>query len=105
MAARKVKSETPGSGASEIRAKPAVVELGTQPKATSSKPPYKAIMQEIAYIMSAITNQNVSNNGQNGARCNNGNRTFPNTKPKGQRKIKKICFVGDVEVLDMGGVL
>ena len=24
-------------------------------------------------------------------------------KPKGQRKIKKICFAGDVEVLDMGG--
>ena len=23
-------------------------------------------------------------------------------KPRGQRGIKKICFVGDVEVLDMG---
>ena len=24
-------------------------------------------------------------------------------KAKGHRKIKKICFVGDAEVLDMGG--
>ena len=24
-------------------------------------------------------------------------------KPKGQRKIEKICFVGDVEVLEIGG--
>ena len=38
MAARKAKTETPGSGASEVRPKSAVVELGTQPKATSSKP-------------------------------------------------------------------
>ena len=68
MAARKATTETPGSGASEVRAKSAVVELGTQPKATSSKPPYEAIMQQIVYLMSAITNQNASNNGQNGCK-------------------------------------
>ena len=28
---------------------------------------------------------------------------FLTQKPKGQRKIEKIGFVGDVEVLDMGG--
>ena len=55
--------ETPGSGVSEVRAKSTVVEMGTQPKANSSEPPYEAIMQQIAYLMSAITNQNKSNNG------------------------------------------
>ena len=103
MAARKAETEATGSGVSEVRAKSAVVELGTQPKATSSEPPYEAIMQQITYLMSSITNQNASNNGKNGARSNNGNGRFPNTKPKGQRKIEKICFVGDLEVLDMGG--
>ena len=86
MAARKVKTETPGSGASEVRAKSAVVELGTQPKATSSEPPYEVIMQQIAYLMPAITDQKASNNEQNGVRDNNGNGKFPNTKTQRPKK-------------------
>ena len=42
-------------------------------------------MQQIAYLMSAIINQNKSNNGQNGGKPN-----FLIQKPKGQRKIEKI---------------
>ena len=83
MAARKTKTETPGSSASETRAKSAVVELATQPKATSSELSYEAIMQQISYLMSIITNENGSNNGQKCARHNNGNDKFPNTKSKG----------------------
>ena len=56
MAARKGETETSGSGVSEVRAKSAVVELGTQPKANSSETPYEAITQQIAYLMSSITN-------------------------------------------------
>ena len=82
MSAGKTKTETPGSGVSEVRAKSAVVELDTQPEANSSEPSYEAIMQQIAYLMSAITNQNTSNNGQNGVTCSNGNGKFSNTKTK-----------------------
>ena len=103
MAARKAETETPGSGVSKVRATSAVVEMETQTKATSSEPTYEVITQQIAYLMSAITNQNASNNGQNGVRHNNGNGKFLIQKPKGQREIRKICFVGDAEVLDMGG--
>ena len=63
MAARKVETETPGSGVSEVRAKSAVVELETQSKVASSESPFEAIMQQIAYLMSTITNQNVNSNG------------------------------------------
>ena len=63
----------------------------------------KEILLDIfAYLMSTITNQNTSNNGQNGTRHNNGNGKFPNTKTQRPRKFKKIWFVGDVEVWDMG---
>ena len=94
MVARKAKTETPGSGESEVRAKSAVVELDTQPKATSSESSYEAIIQQIAYLMSTITNQNASNNGQNGSRCNNGNGKFPNTKTPRSKKDQKdmLCW-------------
>ena len=93
MAARKAESETPGGGASEVRNKSAVVELGTQPKATSVEPPYETITQ-IAYFMSAIINQNANNNGHNGARHNNGNGKLPNTKTQRPKKYKKgmLCW-------------
>ena len=89
MDARKAETETLESGASDIRAKSAVVELETQPKAIGSESAYEAIMQQIAYLMSAITNQNASNNGQNGARCNNGNGIFSNTKTQRPKKDQK----------------
>ena len=89
MAARKAETETPGSGVSEVRAKSAVVELGLQSKMTSSDPPYEVITQQIAYPMSAITNQNANNNGQNGSRCNNSNGKFSNTKTQRPKKERK----------------
>ena len=93
-AARKAETEMPGSGASEVRAKSAVVDLDIQPKATSSEPPYEAITQHIVYLMSAITNQNASNNGQNGVGCNNVNGKFPNTKTQRPKKDQKdmLCW-------------
>ena len=58
------------------------------------------ITQQITYLMSAITNQNTTNNS---ARHNNGNGKISNTKTQRPVKDRKIRFVGDVEVLDMGG--
>ena len=94
MAARKAIAKTPGTGVSEVRAKSAVVELETQPKATSSEPAYEAIMQQIAYLMATITNQNTNNNGQNGVRGNNGNGKFPSTKTQSPKKDQKdmLCW-------------
>ena len=44
--------------------------------------------------MSTITNQNASNNGENGARHNNGNGKFPNTKTQRPKKDQKdmLCW-------------
>ena len=94
MAARKAETETPGSGASEGRAKSAAVELDMQPKATSSEPPYEAIAQQIAYLMSTITNQNASNNGQMVQDITMGIENVLIQKPKGQRKIKRYALLG-----------
>ena len=56
MAVRKPETETPGSGVPEARTKSAVVDTDLKSKVVSSDPPYKAITQQIAYLMSAITN-------------------------------------------------
>ena len=64
MAARKAVTGTPGSSMSEVRAKSAVVGTDLQPKVASSDPPYEAITQQIAYLMSAITNQNTNKNSE-----------------------------------------
>ena len=69
-----------------IRTKSAVVELELQSKMASSDPPYEAIIQQIAYLMSAIIIQNANNNWQNGSRYNNGNRKFSNTKTQRPKK-------------------
>ena len=63
MAVRKAETETPGSGVSKSEPNQLVVELDLQSKMASSDPPYEAIMQQITYLMSAITNQNANNNG------------------------------------------
>ena len=55
MAARKAKTETPGSNV-PARVKSAVVGTELQAKAASSDPPYETITQKIAYLMSTITN-------------------------------------------------
>ena len=67
MPATKAETETPGSNVPKARAKSGVVKTGFQSKVAKSDPSYEAIMQQIAYIMSAITNQNTNKtNGQNG---------------------------------------
>ena len=59
MAARKAEIETARSSVSEVRAKSAVVGTASasQAKVASSDPPYEALTQQIAYLMSVITNQ------------------------------------------------
>ena len=76
MAARKVETETPGSNVSEARAKSTVVGIDSNSKGDSSDPSYEVITQQIAYLMSAITNQNKSNNSVG---YNNGNGKISNT--------------------------
>ena len=53
-------------------------------------------MQQIAYLMSAITNQNTSNNGQNGVRCNQWEwEIFLITKTQRPKKDQKdMCCWG-----------
>ena len=98
MAARKAETETPGSSVSEVRAKSAVVGTDLQPKVASSDPPYEAITQQIAYLMSAITNQNQNKNHEdNGSKQSNGNGNYSNTKfqrPKKDRKDIKCWGSG-----------
>ena len=85
MAVRKTENETPGSG--EVMAKSAVADLDSQLKIASSDPPYEVITQQIAYLLSEVTNQNANNsNGQNGPRHNNGNGKFSNTKTQRPKK-------------------
>ena len=90
MAARKTETETPRSNVSESRAKSAVVGTDSQAKVASSDPPYGALTQQIAYLMSAITNQNSSKNNEcNASKPSNGNGKFSTTRfqrPKGIEK-------------------
>ena len=91
MAARKAETETPGSDMSGARAKSAVVGIDSKSKGASSDPPYEAITQQIAYLMSAITNQNTNNNSIG---HNNGNGIIPNMKTQRPEKDRKdrICW-------------
>ena len=59
MALRKAETETLRSSVSEVKAKSAVVEADTDSleKKASSKPLYEVIMQQIAYLMSAVASQ------------------------------------------------
>ena len=43
---------------SEARAKSAIAEIDSKYKGTSFDPSYEVITQQIAYLMSVITNQN-----------------------------------------------
>ena len=58
MAARKAKTETSSSDVSEARAKSAILEIDSKSKATSFDPSYEAITQQIAYLLTIITNKN-----------------------------------------------
>ena len=64
MAARTAVTETPSSNVSEARAKSTVMGTNLQAKVASSDQPYEVLIQQIAYLMSAITNQNSSKNNE-----------------------------------------
>ena len=87
MALRKAETET-------LRAKSAVVGADTdsQAKGTSSEPSYEAIMQQIAYLMSAFANQANPNLNKNSG-CmgfkSNGNGKYPFTTIQRSKKDKK----------------
>ena len=59
MALSKAETETLGSRVSEARAKSTVVGMNTalQVKGANSEPSYEAPNQQIAYLMSTVTNQ------------------------------------------------
>ena len=81
MAAMKTETETPGINVSEAMAKSAVVGSDSQAKVASSDPLYEAFTQQIGYLMSAITYQNLSKNNEcNGSKQSNGNCKFSTTK-------------------------
>ena len=94
MASRKAKTETLSSSVSEVRAKSAVVgtETDSLAKGASSEPSYVAIMQQIAYLMSAVTNQTSLNLNKNGG-CvgfkSNGNGKYPSTTFQRPKRDKK----------------
>ena len=77
MGARKAETETPGSNVPETRAKSAIVESDSKSKGASSDSSYEAITQQIAYLMSTITNQNTNNNSVGHS---NGNEKIPDTR-------------------------
>ena len=94
MASRKAETETFRSSVSEVRAKSAVVGADTDSleKKVSSKPSYEEIKQQIAYLMSAVTNQTNLNptktSGCTGLKPN-GNSKYPSNtfqRPKCDRK-------------------
>ena len=96
----KAETETPRSSVSEARAKSAVVRTASalQTKVASSDTPHEALTQQIAYLMSAVTNQNLGkNNGCNGSKSNNGNGKYSSTKfqkPIRDRKDMKCWGCG-----------
>ena len=109
MASRKAETETLGSSASEARAKSAVVGMNTasQANGASSEPFYETLTQQIAYLMSAITNQTNQNsskgNGCNDSKSSNGNGKHSYTKFQKPKRDRKDINAGDVEVQVIAG--
>ena len=97
MALRKAETETLGSSVSEVRAKSTIVGADTNSlvKRASSEPSYEALTQQIACLMSVITNptnQNLNKNGGHNGFKSNGNGKYPSTlfqRPKRDKKIMK----------------
>ena len=67
----------------------------------SSDPPYEALTQQMAYLMSTFTNRNLSkNSGCNGSKQTTGNGKYLSTKfqrPKKDRKDMKCWGCGGTE--------
>ena len=102
MASRKAETETLKGSVSEVRAKSPVVwaDTDSSEKKASSKPSYEAIMQKIAYLMSAVANQTNPNptetSGCTGFKPN-GNGMYPSNtfqRPKCERKNMTCCRCG-----------
>ena len=99
MASRKAETETLRSSVSEVRAKSTVVGADTdsQVKGASSEPSHEAITQQIAYLMSAVANQNNPSRNKNGGSSGfkpNGNCTYPSTAFQRPKKDKKYDLLG-----------
>ena len=92
MAARKAETEPPRTSVSEARTKSTAVGTASalQVKVASSYPPYEALTQQIAYLMSAITNQNLSkNNEHNGSKPSNRYGRFASAKFQRSKRDRK----------------
>ena len=94
MALRKAETETCRSSVSEVRAKSAVVGADTDSlaKGASSEPSCEAIMQQIAYLMSAVANLTSLNLNKNGGHTgfkSNGNGKYPSTTFQRPKRDKK----------------
>ena len=90
MAARKAKTETPGSSVSEARAKSAIAGTDSQSKMVNPDPSCETITQQIAYLISVITNQNMNNiKGQNGPKQNNSDGKRSGSKTQKFKRDKK----------------
>ena len=102
MALRKAETETLGSSVSEVKGKSAVVgeDTTSQAKGVSPEPSYKALTQQIGYLMSGITNsnnQNLNKNGVSNGFKSNGNGKPPSTifqRPKRDKKSMKCWGCG-----------
>ena len=94
MASRKAETETLRSSVSDIRPKSTVVGSTTESQVhgASSEPSFEAITQQIAYLMSAVTNQNnpsVNKNGGHTGLKSNGNGKYSSTMFQRPIKDKK----------------
>ena len=95
MALRKAETEKLGSSVSEVRAKSVVVGTDTalQAKEVISEPTYEALTQQIAYLMSAVTNQTNQNssksNGHNDSKSSKGNGKYSYTKFQKLKRDRK----------------
>ena len=95
LASRKAETETLRSSVLEARVKSAGVGSDTalQVKGASSEPSYKALTQQIAYLMSTVTdqtNQNLSKSKEwDGSKCSNGNGTYSYNKFQKPKRDKK----------------
>ena len=100
MALRKAKTETLESIVPKARAKSAVVGSDTAPqvKGVGSEPSYEALTQQIAYLMSAVsnqTNQKLSKSKEcDGSKSSNGNVKYSYTKFQKPKRDKKYEILG-----------
>ena len=99
MVLRKAETETLGSSVSKIRAKATAVGTDTdsQVKGASSEPSYEVITQQIAYLMSAVTNQNNPSMNKNGCPQGSSPMEMVRTHPlhsKDQGRIKEYDMLG-----------